>query len=376
MKSKIIIQRSENMNINNNHIVQEDMLHILRSLDTTEKNKFQNSTILITGCAGFLGFYFLNFFTSQAKVLKIKKIIALDNFMLGYPQWLEQLQTQYTSLISVQKFNIISDEIQKVEFASDANLIIHAASVASPVFYRQYPLETLDANVWGLRNLLEFYVDKKIGGFLFFSSSEIYGNPAPDKIPTNEEYRGNVACVGPRACYDESKRIGETICSIFAQKYNLPITIARPFNNYGPGIKIDDKRLPADFAKSILTNQDIVILSDGKPTRTLCYIADAIAGYLKVLLHDKFDYFNIGMDKPEFSISELAEVYAEVGKQYFNFDKGIVYQIPEDENYLTDCPARRCPNIDKARTILDYSPSITLQEGVRRFLTFLAETER
>lgn len=363
------------MNINENHIVQEDMLHILNSLSNAEQDKFQDTTILITGCAGFLGFYFLNFFTSQAETLKIKKIIALDNFMLGYPQWLEQLKSKYNSLLSVQKFDIISDNIKDIDCADSANLIIHAASVASPVFYRQYPLETLDANVWGLRNLLEFYSDKKIKGFLFFSSSEIYGDPAPDKIPTDEEYRGNVSCIGPRACYDESKRIGETICSIFAQKHNLPITIARPFNNYGPGIKIDDKRLPADFAKSILTNQDIVILSDGKPTRTLCYIADAIVGYLKVLLHDNFDYFNIGMDNPEFSISELAETYAEIGKSDFKFEKNIVYQVSEDKNYLTDCPTRRCPNIDKARIILNYNPSITLQEGVRRFLTFLSETE-
>lgn len=373
--AKTTINKGAKMNINNNHIVQEDMLYILANLNTKEQEKFQNSTILITGCAGFLGFYFLNFFTSQGKKLGIKKIIALDNFMLGYPQWLQQLQEEYHSLIKVEKFNIISDKIENINGAEEADLIIHAASVASPVFYRQYPLETLDANVWGLRNLLDFFSNKRIKGFLFFSSSEIYGDPAKDKIPTDEEYRGNVACIGPRACYDESKRIGETICSIFSQRYNLPITIARPFNNYGPGIKIDDKRLPADFAKSILTNQDIVILSDGTPTRTLCYIADAIAGYLKVLLHDCFDYFNIGMDKPEFSITELAETYAEIGKKDFGFTKNIIYKISEDKNYLTDCPARRCPNINKARNILGYNPSITLQEGVKRFLVFLAETE-
>ena len=145
------------------------------------------------------------------------------------------------------------------------------ASIASPSFYRKYPIETLDANIWGLRRLLDFYCEKNIRGLAFYSSSEIYGDPTPENIPTPETYRGNVDCQGPRACYDEAKRFGETMCYLFHQKYNMPITIIRPFNNYGPGVRLNDARVLADFANAVRQNKDIVMFSDGSPTRTFCY---------------------------------------------------------------------------------------------------------
>ena len=128
---------------------------------------------------------------------------------------------------------------------------------------------------------------RPIRGFLFFSSSEIYGDPTPDAIPTPETYRGLVSCTGPRACYDESKRYGETLCVIFAQVHGLPIRMARPFNNYGPGMKITDGRVIADFARDILDGEDITLLSDGSPTRTFCYVADAVSGYYKILVRGR-----------------------------------------------------------------------------------------
>ena len=149
--------------------------------------------------------------------------------------------------------------------------------------------------------------------------------------------------------------------------------LVRPFNNYGPGMKLEDKRVPADFANAVLNNEDIVILSDGKPTRTFCYIADAITGYLKVLLHGKFDVFNIGIDKPEISIMELANIYAEKGRKLLNYTGNVIYQKSDEKNYLTDNPNRRCPVIDKARTILDYNPEIFVEDGVERFLKYFIE---
>ena len=125
------------------------------------------------------------------------------------------------------------------------------------------------------------------------------GTPSPEFIPTPENYNGNVAAIGPRACYDEAKRFGETLCYLFAKTYNLPVTIVRPFNNYGPGMRLDDKRVPADFGGAVSENRNITLLSDGTPTRTFCYVSDAIIGYLKALLYAKFEFFNIGIDKPE-----------------------------------------------------------------------------
>lgn len=353
-----------------NEIINEDLSYISDKLSTEEKSKFENSTILITGCGGFLGYYFMHFFARYADELKINKVIALENFLTGTKDWLDELISANEKM-SLHEFNIITDDINTVSGADQANLIIHGASIASPTFYRIYPLETVDANIWGLRRLLDYYVEKEIKGFLFFSSSEIYGDPFPDFIPTNEEYRGNVASMGPRACYDEAKRFGETLCYIFNQKYNMPISVARPFNNYGPGMNINDKRLPADFAKAIIDDRDLEIFSDGKPSRTFCYISDAITGYLKVLLYGKLEAFNIGIDKPEISVKQFSEYFIKHGKETFGYTGQIKFAESSDTEYLTDNPNRRCPNIDKAKGILNYDPSIYVEEGIGRFLKFL-----
>ncbi|PAF47039.1 epimerase [Helicobacter sp. 12S02634-8] len=354
-----------------NHIFQEDLNAIFDSLTNAQKDIFAHSTILITGCGGFLGFYFMHFFTHFHQELKISKIIGLDNFMLFEPKWIHALQAKHAYLLEIHKFDIIKDSIDSLKSAKEANLIIHMASIASPTFYRQYPIETLDANIWGLRALLEYYSHQNIRGFLFFSSSEIYGDPVASQIPTDESYRGNVASIGPRACYDESKRFGETMCYLFAQKYTMPITIVRPFNNYGPGMHLGDKRVPADFAQAILSDKEIKILSDGSPTRTFCYVADAISGYLKTLAYGKFEYFNIGTDTPEISIKELAYIYQNTGKKLLGYDKPIIFGTSNDKEYLTDNPNRRMPNINKAKKLLNFSPKILVHEGVERFLKFL-----
>ena len=353
-----------------NIIYHEDIDYIFNKLDESELAKFKDSTILITGCAGFLGFYFMSFFSKYSKDLNIKKIIGIDNFMLGTPKWIKELDESNSNVelytFDIKKFSHI--DIKKIK---DVDFVIHMASIASPTFYRKYPLETVDANVLGLRALLDYYKNKDLKGFLFFSSSEVYGDPIPSQIPTSEEYRGNVAMIGPRACYDEAKRFGETLCYLYADKYRIPISIVRPFNNYGPGMKLEDKRVPADFAKAVIENKQLVIYSDGKPTRTFCYVTDAIVGYLKALLYEPFDYFNIGIDGPEMSISELAHIYQNAGASIFNFNKSIEFIASEEKSYLTDNPTRRCPDITKAKKLLNYSPTINVNEGVYRFLSYL-----
>jgi len=356
-----------------NNALKADLEYTFSKLTAQEIDKLYGSSILITGCAGFLGFYYLHFLYYFRDKLNLKNVICLDNFMLGRPDWIELIGED--KRFTVMEFDIIKDNIGSIQGAESVDYVIHMASIASPMFYRKFPIETLDANIWGLRSLLDFYVNNSIKGFLFYSSSEIYGNPVPDAVPTNEEYFGNVSCVGPRSCYDESKRFGETMCMLFATKYHMPIGVARPFNNYGPGMKLNDKRVPADFAKNILNQQDIVILSNGTPKRTFCYIADAIAGYLKILLYGKYDYFNIGIERPEISISELANIYQNAGKEIFGYTGDIRFNVSEDENYLVNNPERRCPSIDKARTLLGYKPEILVEEGIYRFLQFIRQSQ-
>lgn len=256
----------------------------------------------------------------------------------------------------------------------DFEYIIHAASIASPTYYRKHPIETMDANVNGLRFLLEYSRQQKeknrpIEGFLFFSTSEIYGNPSHENIPTPETYYGYVSCTGPRACYDESKRYGETLCINFARQYGLPIKIVRPFNNYGPGLKITDRRALPDFVRDILAGRDIVMLSDGTPTRTFCYVADAIVGYYRILVRgQKGEAYNIGVENPEISIADLAARVVDLAQNLFGYKGKVVRRLSADTDYLADNPSRRCPSIAKARNDLDYDPSISVEEGLRRSL--------
>ncbi|MDR1560797.1 MAG: NAD-dependent epimerase/dehydratase family protein [Holosporaceae bacterium] len=352
-----------------NGIFKNDLNNIFSNLSDIEKEKLNGAEIMITGCAGFLGFYLTNFFSKYKKEFGISRIIGLDNFKMGCPRWLNELKA--ANDIILKEFDVVNDRIESIDGSSEVDYIYHMASIASPTFYRAFPLETIDANVSGLRKLLDFYRDKHIKGMVFFSSSEIYGDPPAKNVPTSEEYRGNVSCVGPRACYDEAKRFGEALCYVFYQKYGVPVTIVRPFNNYGPGMKLNDKRVPADFARAILKNEDITMYSDGKPTRTFCYISDAISGYIKASLYGKFETFNIGIDDREVSIKDLAEIYKSIGEKKFGYDGEIIFKESDEANYLADNPNRRSPNINKARDLLKFAPQVSVEEGVERFLTFL-----
>ena len=355
-----------------NKIIVEDLEQIHNEI---KKNEFKNATILITGCAGFLGYYILSYFTGYFEELNLERIIGLDTFVLSKPKWINDLISKNKGKLDLYTFDIAKDKIEDIKNSDKVNFVIHMASIASPSFYRKFPLVTVDANIWGLRKLLDFYKENKnFKSFLFFSSSEIYGDPNEKNIPTGEDYRGNVSCIGPRACYDESKRFGETICFIYANQFSMPISIVRPFNNYGPGMRINDKRLPADFANQVLHNENIQIFSNGKPTRTFCYITDAIIGYLLALTNCQFDYFNIGNDSPEISVLDFANLFIKHAELLFEFSPKVIFRKSKDDDYLVDNPNRRCPDITKAKKLLGYNPKIDPDEGVRRYLIFLKET--
>jgi UDP-glucuronate decarboxylase len=251
-------------------IIEGDLAYMTERLGDT-LTPLEGKRLLITGGAGFLGYYLVQlilFHNRDCEQAKLIDLTVWDNYIRGVPAWLEALENE--SSLTLKKHDIthpLPADMGAFEY------IIHAASIASPMYYRKYPIETMDANVHGLRYLLDYCLEqrdteKPVEGFLFFSTSEIYGDPTPENIPTPETYQGRVSCTGPRACYDESKRYGETLCINFAQQYGLPIKMARPFNNYGPGLKVTDKRVLPDFARNVLNNEDIVMLSDGSPTRT------------------------------------------------------------------------------------------------------------
>lgn len=352
-------------------IVLNDLDYICSNLQD-EFSRMAGKKVLITGGAGFLGYYLVQsllYWNSGISPDQTISVTVFDNFIRGMPDWLSRVASN--SYLIVEKRNIIDPlPIDMGNF----QYIIHAAGIASPTYYRAHPIETMDANITGLRSLLDYCLrqkkeNKPVEGFLFFSSSEIYGDPDPQNIPTPENYRGNVSCTGPRACYDESKRYGETLCVNFARQYDLPIKVARPFNNYGPGLKISDRRVIPDFARDILAGNDIVMLSDGSPTRTFCYIADAIVGYYKILVKGRDgEAYNIGVEAPEISIAELASRLVNQGKELTAYTGKIIFKPSSEKEYLVDNPNRRCPQISKARADLGYNPSISLEEGLKRAL--------
>lgn len=336
--------------------------------------------LLVTGGAGFLGYYFtlaVHNYNQQVSERDRIRLTVYDNYVRGVPQWVSELKaTGQVRFVEHDLARPLPDSMDDFEY------IIHAASIASPNVYRLHPIETMDANVNGLRALLDRFRSQKeqgkpVRGFLFMSSSEIYGDPLPGFIPTPENYRGFVSCTGPRACYDESKRYGETLCVNFAREYELPIRAARPFNNYGPGLKITDQRVLPDFARDILEGRDIVMLSDGAPTRTFCYVADAIVGYYKVLVRGgDGEAYNIGTETPEISMAEVASKLVSIAGELIDYQGKVVRGTADDAAYLVDNPNRRCPDISKARAQLAFEPAVSLDEGLRRMLTwYVAERE-
>ena len=350
-------------------IFEDDLHYIKENLIDCD---LENSTILITGGGGFLGYYLVNYLYKFSKFHNIKKIVLLDAFLFDKPNWLKNIENK--EILEVFKFVVGKDSFSEFKEKYKFSHVIHMASIASPTFYRKYPLKTIDANVWGLRDLLESFKSSSfLKSLIFMSSSEIYGDPEPSNIPTKEDYRGFVSCTGPRSCYDESKRFGETLCVYYSSIYDLNISMVRPFNNYGPGLSINDRRLPADFAKSIINNSDIELLSDGSPTRTFCYVADAIIGYLKVLGKCFRGPINIGSDTGEISVFKMAELYQKIGKDLFGYSGKLKFSKSNDSEYLTDNPNRRVPNIGLARKVLSYNPSISNEQGVERYLKYLKE---
>lgn len=351
-------------------VLTEDLVRIYEGL-SGERKLLKDKTVLITGFAGSLGFMLCQFFAKYGEQLEIMRVHCLDNYQFGKPKWVEDLSEH--PLFHIQEGDITTVNL---DFAYDANLIFHMASLASPVFYWLHPIETMDADVIGLRRLLEFYQGREIFNLLFYSTSEIYGDPDPAWVPTPETYRGSVNTSGPRACYDESKRFGETLCYCFNKYRQVPVTVVRPFNSYGPGLRTNDQRVVADFAENILKNENLVIYSDGRATRTFCYVTDTTLGCLKAILHGKYDIFNIGMNVEEMSISQLAERYQKIGNEQFHYQGKIVYQQHIDCEYLTDNPQRRCPNIEKSKKLLNFNPTVPVEEGVSRYLRFLAEQNK
>jgi UDP-glucuronate decarboxylase len=326
--------------------------------------EFEGKTILLTGGTGFLGQYFMATFAylNTHKFKSKCRVISADNLITS-----KALQNEKSLKEAGVEF-IKYDVIQPYATEEKIDFIIHGAGIASPYYYRAFPLQTLDVAVNGTRNMLEL-AKKNHAKILFFSSSEIYGDPDSKHVPTTESYKGNVSCLGPRACYDESKRLGETLCRIYHTQFGVETKIARPFNVFGPGMKEKDYRVLPNFASRIVSGDPLWIYGNGKQTRTFCYITDALNGFLRVLVKGiPGEPYNIGNPTPEISVLGLAEDISKILRRDIKVD---LVEYPD--SYPADEPQRRCPDIQKARVHLEYNPKVEFFDGLTRYLSWAQE---
>jgi UDP-glucuronate decarboxylase len=348
----------------NSKIVRDDIRNIANDIKD-EARALAGKVLLISGGSGFLGRYIVaTIHYLNRKVLKKPcRVISVDNYITGTK---DDYHVNYNADHHDQ---VEHDIIKYLDIEDDLDFIIHAAGLASPIHYHKYPIETIESAIFGAKNLLELARENNINSFLFFSSSEIYGDPDPNFIPTPETYNGNVSSIGPRSCYDESKRLGETICMTYHSLYGIPIKMVRPFNVYGPGMHQKDYRVVPSFLTKALRGKPLTVHDKGNQTRTFCYISDAVTGFLKVLLSDKnAEVYNVGNDELEINMMSLAKLVDEV------FDGEVkINSIPYPKNYPTDEPKRRRPDLTKIRTHLNYSPRVPLHKGLKKTLRWYRE---
>ena len=318
---------------------------------------FAGKTVFLTGGRGFLGRYFVEIFArlNESILDQPVTLIALDNLITSGHEG-----AKIPEFKNMRFFN--HDVTQPFEWDGPLDYVIHAAGIASPYYYRAYPLETLEVAITGTRRMLEL-AEANSARFVFFSSSEIYGDPDPKHVPMAESYRGNVSCQGPRACYDESKRVGETLCYIYHTTHGTKTNTIRPFNVFGPGMQETDYRVLPNFASRIKGGEPLNVYGSGDQTRTFCYITDAMVGFLLVLLRGvPGEAYNIGNPKPEISMVDLVKRIEVLSS------KSVEYNIVEyPDSYPADEPNRRAPDIRKARLQLDFNPQVDLDQGLKRF---------
>ena len=296
---------------------------------------------VITGGAGFLGSHLCDYL-----VKKGWDVLCLDNFVTGS-------DSNISHLFSHPRFRFEERDVSKsIEVAGPVDAVLHFASPASPPDYLKYPIETLNVGSYGTQNALEVARNKN-ARFMQASTSECYGDP--EVSPQPETYWGHVNPIGPRAVYDEAKRFSEALTMAYYRYYNVDTRIVRIFNTYGPRMRLNDGRALPNFLYQALSGEPITVYGDGKQTRSFCYVSDLIEGIYRLLESSEHEPVNIG-NPAELTIMEFAErIRALVGAKV-----PIMHQpLPQDD------PKQRCPDIAKAKRILNWEPKVNLEEGLR-----------
>ncbi|MBI2628998.1 NAD-dependent epimerase/dehydratase family protein [Candidatus Pacearchaeota archaeon] len=337
-------------------IIKEDIEKEIMSEFSQYLESLNGKTILITGGNGFIPSYLVDTFIMNNKRLKnpSKLIIINKNPSNNFSRLSHILNDENVKFI-------VHDVGKPFNVPEKIDIIIHAASRANPTSFLADPIDTIDANVNGVRTLLEYAKDNPVEEFLFFSTNEIYGNPLPEFIPTPETYPGNVDCTEDRACYSESKRFAETLCMTFYRKYNVPVKILRILLAYGPGMR-DDGKVITDFFNKAIKEKKISFKDKGDALRSFCYISDTARAIFKVMFEGKSgEAYNIGSDLENIPIKSLA---AKIAKT-LNNNTVIEFNLDVLPKKIYGANNRH-PDITKIRN-LGFKPKINMEEGLIRF---------
>ena len=302
--------------------------------------------IVVSGAAGFVGSHMCDRLLSEGH-----NVVALDNFLTGAAANLAHLEGR-------TDFDFIDQDITRpFDIEGEVDCVVNMASPASPKDYLEYPIETLDVGSIGSRNMLELAL-RKGARYLVTSTSECYGDPLVH--PQVETYWGNVNPVGPRSCYDESKRFAEAITMAYHRKHGVRTNIARIFNTYGPRMKLNDGRVVPAFLDQALRGEPMTVFGSGSQTRSFCYVSDLVDGLYRLMQSDERYPVNLGNPR-EMTILEFAEqirVMTETRSE-------LVFEaLPEDD------PKQRKPDITKARAVLGWEPRVLLEDGLRETVAY------
>jgi dTDP-glucose 4,6-dehydratase len=312
----------------------------------TTKSKNQQPVSVVTGGAGFLGSHLSDLLISRGH-----KVIAIDNFVTGTVD-------NISHLAGNKNFKFIQQDVTEFLFLQEAvDYVWHFASPASPIDYLELPIQTLKVGSLGTHKALGLAKEKG-AKFLIASTSEIYGDPLVH--PQTEDYWGNVNTIGPRGCYDESKRFGEAMTMAYHRQHKIDTKIVRIFNTYGPRMRINDGRVVPAFISQALQNKPITVFGDGKQTRSFCYCSDLIEGIYRLMMSDTNLPVNIG-NPTEMTMLQFAEAIIKATKSK---SKIVHKPLPQDD------PKQRKPDITRAKKLLKWEPKVALAEGLVKTIEY------
>ncbi len=305
--------------------------------------------IVVTGGAGFIGSHLCTRLLDEGH-----NVLCVDNFVTGAGR-------NIAALLHQPHFSFVQQDVTK-PFDFEADAIFHLASPASPVGYMEHPIETILVNSQGTYLMLE-QARKQNAMFLVASTSEAYGDPLVH--PQREDYWGNVNPIGPRACYDESKRLGETLTMEYHRQYQLNGRIVRIFNTYGPNSQLNDGRMIPNFITQALLNEPLTIYGDGSITRSICYVSDLVDGLMLAMFQPRTagEVFNLG-NTEEHTVLEYAHTIIRLCEA----SSSIIF-----EPNRVDDPERRRPDISKAQQVLGWQPRVSLEAGLRRTIEWFSD---